>query len=466
MQISLRFSTTRRQKGSGLCVGFLTIAGATLVVVAPCLCSAKAELDSPAIARSSNSVTTPTNTKAEPNPKNASVSRRTAVATIFVPVPAFFDGQEVSKSDFGLPAYFYLGQLAQDLGLCADQRQGLRDVREWHDADIAKSAGVLQLEGLSPAEQRAKLAEISRKFREDEVVRMKEVRRKVEQILTVRQLEEYKQRVFPLLAWGRLNEPAALKMIGANEEQERCLRQLLVIQEQQRSDEERLCVEQSIAILDSRQCVSLHKAIPRQGPDLLPPILNQATEIHAVESDQGRLFFQACDEVRVGTFALVLPVPYRDLRYDWVRKELHLSAPAESNLCNAAAGYVKELATLTDEELKLAPDRRGYSRFAEKLAVTDDRFRTRIETIIDAQQRADLSVIVYRMALGKALFNSDVRKTIGMTEQQEKQLARLRKESSGRARSAFREALAKADSCLTAGQRKKLWGDIDHRGGW
>ena len=185
----------------------------------------------------------------------------------------------VAMSDFiQLPAYVELGiaDIRKKLGISPQQEKKLREIAAESAAQCDKAAHeVAEQVAQLPPDRRA--AEATKRMRQNWDAAGKVMRKQIEETLTARQLDAYKNRRLRELASGVLRNPDACKTLGFTPQQREQLRQLNAEFFRQWEEGRRRETERLLAMLAAPQ----REKLSRRGRGAVSPIPWAAEEVAA-----------------------------------------------------------------------------------------------------------------------------------------------------------------------------------------
>ena len=397
-----------------------------------------------------------------------------------------------------LPVYGQLRDQAirKQLRLSAEQEKKLRGISAKYEAERNKILREAEepYSKLRWSERNAKSGEITRKVNERLQGPQKAARKQIEETLSARQIEAYKELVFPSAAYGLLFtygsfegpvlagatrcagpslDARMLKTIAATHQQAEQLEKLQAEPSQRSRGRRQAHIDRLLAVLDPKQKEKLRTAIGREKLGPQPDEPDQTAAAQQGESQTlTAVYYFTCDVWEGDDDAgvsLYLPSAYDGLDKPSVRKQLGLSEAQETRLQAIATRFAKAAANLEDElwELnKLTPEEqaRRNSEIMPAYTKEQDTATRQIAALLTPKQAAALPEIDFRNAVIDALTNSRIQKAVGITADQKARLKRLADEDNERQIAARQTTIEKSLAVLTPAQKQKLREELDRQG--
>jgi hypothetical protein len=378
-------------------------------------------------------------------PRDAMARLRFAPMWVAVPKPPADPRAETTVPASAAYAMIWRPEYQEAIDLSAEQKKTLLEINAKRVAEAAQHAE--QFKSLPPEEQKAQVktwagrpSPWSQQFGND-------IRKEIEAVLTPGQLRTLKDLSFPLYAIGLVFDAATRQEIGFSQGQEDRFRG--VVKERfRRFQQEWLGRNEKVwSLMSPQQQKELPAVVKRQGPT------------SAVLSLAGELGFDL-DAMAPG-YPMLAEAPVRErlkLDTDQEKRLLAVMADAAQKRESVSAKMLDEARRRVAGE-KL-PSKAGSSQESDLL----EEGKKQIEAILTPQQLTDLKEIDFRRAVVLALGYPEKRKAVGITEQQEADLARINKETDEQLYRIDREMMGQAIKILSAQQQQKLREKIDERG--
>ena len=369
-----------------------------------------------------------------------------------------------AKATFWLPAYGEIGRddVQEELQLSQEQLASLRAISAAALRQLGSRLRTLaaRRQGVSQEQREAWVLKEQARIYEELA---KAFSKRVEEVLTPKQLQHYKKAVFAARAYQMLHDPRMLEAIAATAAQRETIANI---------DHER-----------SRELVAPRLQVQR-GPG------RRAQSAAAGKTPPGspvRVALAAAqpEDFPYDTDDLTLPQPpYGDLERPAVRAMLGLSDTQEKRLHEVSASYrqclsrfLKDSEKLSLEHARLAAQGAGQSsdlarvetktgEAREALTKCEREVDLRIRDLLTAKQLAALRQYGFQNAAAALVFEDGVDKLIGISKEQEKGLRRIAGESQRASASIRRRAAESAAALLSAAQEQRLRKEIDGRAAW
>jgi beta-lactamase regulating signal transducer with metallopeptidase domain len=372
---------------------------------------------------------------------------------------------------YHLPAYLFLADLdlQEELQLSPGQKDRLLQIALRDDLEALRSADALrpQLEKMTAKERREKAEEAARKWAQLQERRAKIVRKQIEELLTARQLDAYKQRVFPFRAYSALHESETLESIAATPTQKEQLRQVCAAASRRAEQQGSQCIDKALAVLDAMQQAKLRAAIERNEGLDMPDLPDDGGTL--VFSTSPRFYGFSGDVVVADRPAFMLPRSYGELMLGPTRERLGIDATQEKQLQAISTRYRAEAQRLSDDGLKLSKMtqeelNRNAPEYLRKQEEADTAASHEIDALLRPEQVAALKEINFRQGAKNALFSAIAQKRLGLSDAQKARLRQLDQQRQEGDKSALRGTIERSLAVLTAAQRQKLREEIDRKG--
>ena len=214
-----------------------------------------------------------------------------------------------------------------------------------------------QLRDVPPSKQAKVSEDLEKKNGPKRIEQQRAASKQIEGILTPKQLQTYKDRVFPQAAYDTLLDPATLKMIAATPTQKEQLRQIGDEASRRAQRQQKEWTDKKLAVLDAKQQAKLRAAIERNERLDLPELPESGATLTLLVSGtltlsgSTTLYGDTIDSERPW---LMLPPLYGELVQGPIREQLGIDAIQEKQLQAISAKYATESEKWMDEDFKMS----------------------------------------------------------------------------------------------------------------
>ncbi len=416
------------------------------------------------------------------------------------------DALRAACGGYGLVAYAATGRPVghtwlldpafwKELGVSPEQEKKLRVIAAMYETEEAKFCRDL-LYSFGLVRQRSRLVELDQKLLARRESQAKVVRGRIEAILTPGQLDAYKNRRFPSMAFDVADLPDAYKTLGIAGKQREAMGQLATDLHRRTEEETQRQNDRLLAMLNVSQRQRLAAEVAqryREGlgvedemgstlqtgsPSFAGTPADGTSESYigilapadstSVSRIGGTITIDFAASITVGGTALAsLPLPvYGWLSVAKVRQQLGIADAQQRQLTEIADKFHADREKLVQalERLRAANRQRyEFARFDEDKFLRKE-VRRRIEALLTPQQLASLKDIMLRsMAIDVLGWSPVVEEKIGLSDQQKaavKDAVHAKKEATDRV---TREMYEKLLALLTPKQRATLRQELDRR---
>jgi hypothetical protein len=392
--------------------------------------------------------------------------------------------ERYEPSEFiSLPAYSALvnPKTGKQIGLNGEQEKKLREIAAASLSEEQRLAD--EITKTAPGDMQARQAEFNRKLQE---LRL-QVGRQIEQILTPRQLADYKKLFFPMMSFAQLFNPEVQKAVELTPAQVEKVKQLPYEMTWQRERDLQETADQALKLLRPDQVEKLRAEIERRNTasrgsatwDIADANYWRAGNAVPTSAADIAVFSPAIESDADAT-KLIL---YENLGVAEFRQNLGLSPDQERRLKQVAAdalvaakqSYEQLMGTQKtgdrqSNEPKLPFQASGedmaqkvheYELASEKLK---KEFREKVEALLTPQQSAAVKENVLRTTAASLLSYTAFQVKIGMSDEQKMELAGIHRKLREKSQNDEKEMFKKALDILTPQQQQKMREELDRRG--
>jgi hypothetical protein len=362
-----------------------------------------------------------------------------------------------------LPAYSALGdtKLWEKLGLSPEQVKTLREISADYEFQIEQIMSesedfYKELAKMRSDEKTAKQAEFKQKVDELKMI----ARTRIEEVITAKQMENFKNRLFPGWVPLMIQDSDVKKIIKFTTEQNEKFKKLRKEHSQQSQQEKQEKTKQALKMLSPGQLEKLKIEVERQYFHNLEPDLNNiGGGSLTVNAGNAEDFWWSRSGIENNKDFISLPI-YENLGDPEFRHTIGLSENQEKQLKEITANARSDMLKIS-EELKKPVIFLEFER--ESVRVTKD-VHKKIDALLTPEHLAALKDNLFHNRAFDRLKEPDFQKIIGLNDQQKADINRLNMEWNEKYQNNNREEFKKELDLLNPEQQEKLRAELDRRG--